>query len=113
MSEEFSLAAPAPDQRRNHPTQIVAPPEPPQPLPAAEARFSLFALLVLVTCAALVLAVGRLLAPPVFAGMCGAAAFVYLVLLTVLKVQSLTWHVGWWLLLMTYLGSAAWVVSSR
>jgi hypothetical protein len=79
----------------------------------ASQRFSLANLLLLVTCAAVVLAVGRMLPPPIFAGVCGTVAFFYLVLLSVLQVQSAMWHVGWWLLLVTYLAAAGWAVSLR
>src|SRR5581483_10136718 len=58
----------------------------------ASQRFSLASLLLLVTCAAVVLAVGRMLPPPIFAGVCGSVAFFYLVLLSVLQVQSAMWH---------------------
>lgn len=74
-------------------------------------QFSISHLLAIVTCAAIVLAVGRMLPPRVFAGLCGGVAFIYLVLLSVLKVRSLTWHIGWWLLLAAYLGAAAWALN--
>lgn len=74
-------------------------------------RFSMWDLLVIVTAASLVLAVGTYLSRPVFAGIVGMATLLSMVTLSAMKHPPAALQVGWWILLLIYLmaiGSAVW-----
>lgn len=82
-----------------------------KPEPADEdRRFTLIGLFGLVTFASVVLALGKYLPKPIFAGVTGLATLVGMVALSLIKGPPMVIQLGWWLLLSIYLLAIGWAV---
>lgn len=73
-------------------------------------RFTLTGLFALVTFASVVLALGRYLPRPIFAGVTGLATLVGMAALSLIKGPPMVIQLGWWLLLSIYLLAIGWAV---
>lgn len=80
--------------------------------PADESRFSLLAVFVTLSLGCAVLAVGRWLPPPLFAGITGFGLLAYGTLLWLSRARAAIWHLSWWALLVIYLFAVGMAISS-
>jgi hypothetical protein len=78
-----------------------------------EVRFSLLGLLACLALLAGVLAIGRTLPLPLFAGLTGVAVIVGQIAISALRVRWPLAHLAWWLLLGVYLVASACAVAAR